>query len=110
MLDGREDIVVVVPRAVGCSARPVGGSGGTVWLRCCGAVYVTVGDACGWWRACSAVPFPVTSDPSGVVCCAYWLVFPGGAGSRSWGGPVRFSGCSGVPSVWAVGRWRDQRR
>ena len=70
----------MIQRAVGCSARPVGRSGGTVWLRCCGAVYDRVGDACGWWRARSAVPFPVTSDPWGVVCCACWLVFPGGRG------------------------------
>ena len=62
MADGREDVVVVVP-AVGCSARPVGGSGGV----CCGAVYDRVGDACGWWRACSAVPFPASPDPWGVV-------------------------------------------
>ena len=27
VLDGREDLVVVVPRTVGCYARPVGGSG-----------------------------------------------------------------------------------
>ena len=25
---------------------------------CCGAVYDRVGDACGWWRARSAVLFP----------------------------------------------------
>ena len=87
MLDGREDVVVVVPRAVGCSARPVGGSGETVWLRCCGAVYDRVGDVSGWWRARSAVLFPVTSDPPGMVCCACWLVFPG-AGTMSLGGPV----------------------
>ena len=62
MSDGREDVVVVVP-AVGCSARPVGGSGGA----CCGAVYDRVGDACGWWRARSAIPFPASPDPWGVV-------------------------------------------
>ena len=62
MSDAREDIVVVVP-AVGCSARPVGGSGGP----CCGAVYDRVGDLCGWWRARSAVPFPASPDPWGVV-------------------------------------------
>ena len=62
MSDGREDVVVVVP-AVGWSARPVGGSGGA----CCGAVYNRVGDACGWWRARSAVSFPVSPDPWGVV-------------------------------------------
>ena len=55
MSDGREDVVVVVP-AVGCSARPVGG-----------AVYDRVGDACGWWRARSAVPFPASPDAWGVV-------------------------------------------
>ena len=38
-----------------------------MWLRCCGAVYDRVGDACGWWRACSAVPFPASPEPSGVV-------------------------------------------
>ena len=26
-----------------------------------------MGDACGWWRARSAVPFPVSPDPWGVV-------------------------------------------
>ena len=60
--DGWEDVVVVVP-AVGCSARPVGGSG---WVFC-GAVYDRVGDACGWWRARSAVLFPASPDPWGVV-------------------------------------------
>ena len=34
---------------------------------CCGAVYHRVGDACGWWRACSAVSFPASPDPLGVV-------------------------------------------
>ena len=53
---------MVVP-AVSCSARPVGGCGGA----CCGAVYDRVGDACGWWRARSAVPFPASPDPWGVV-------------------------------------------
>ena len=66
MLDGREEVVVVVP-SVGCSARPVGGSGGAVWLRCCGAVYVRVGGACQWGRARSAVPFPVCPEPWGSV-------------------------------------------
>ena len=60
--DGREDVVVVVP-AVGCSARPVRGSGGA----CCGAVCDWVGDTCGWWCARSAVPFPASPDPWGVV-------------------------------------------
>ena len=55
-------VVVVVP-AVGCSARPVGGREGA----CCGAVYDRVGDACGWWRARSAVPFPASPDPSEMV-------------------------------------------
>ena len=62
MSDGREDVVVVVP-AVDCSARPVGGSGGA----CCGAVYDRVGDACGWWRARSAILFPASPDPWRVV-------------------------------------------
>ena len=35
--------------------------------RCCGVVYGRVGDARGWWRACSAVPFPASPDPWGVV-------------------------------------------
>ena len=26
-----------------------------------------MGDACGWWRPRSAVPFPASPDPSGVV-------------------------------------------
>ena len=26
-----------------------------------------VGDACGWWRAPSTVPFPTSRDPGGVV-------------------------------------------
>ena len=64
--DGQEKVVVVVP-AVGWSALPVGGSGGGVWLRCCRALYDRVGDACGWWRARSAVPFSVSSEPWGVV-------------------------------------------
>ena len=80
VLDGQEDVVVIVP-AVGCSARPVGGSGGTVWLQCCRVVYHRVGDACGWWRAGSAVLFPVSSDPwGGVACCACLLVFRGRLG------------------------------
>ena len=48
----------------------------------CGAVYVRVGDACGWWRARSAVPFPAGPDPGGVVvmlvvrvvCVPEWLI------------------------------------
>ena len=63
MSDGQEDVVVVFP-AVGWSARPVRGSGGGAF---CGAVYDRVGDACGWWRARSAVPFPASPDPGGVV-------------------------------------------
>ena len=66
MSDGREDVIVVVP-VVGCRACFVGASGGAVWLRCCGAVYDRVGDACGRWRARSAVPFPANPDPWGVV-------------------------------------------
>ena len=38
-----------------------------MWLRCCGAVYDRVGNACGQWRARSAVPFPVSPDPWGMV-------------------------------------------
>ena len=34
---------------------------------CCGAVYVRVGDARGWWRARSAIPFPASPGPGGVV-------------------------------------------
>ena len=34
---------------------------------CCGDVYDRVGDACGWWRTHSAVPFPASPDPWGVV-------------------------------------------
>ena len=64
MSDGREDVVVVFP-AVGWSALPVRGSGGGG--ACCGAVYDRVGDACGWWRARSAVLFPAGPDPGGVV-------------------------------------------
>ena len=30
-------------------------------------MYDGVGDACRWWRACSAVPFPASPDPWGVV-------------------------------------------
>ena len=48
---------------MGCSAPPVGGSGGA----CCGVVYDRAGDACGWWRARSAGPFPASPDPWGVV-------------------------------------------
>ena len=62
MSEGWEDVVVVFP-AVGWSARPVGGGGGA----CCGVVYDRLGDACGWWRARSAVPFPASPDPWGVV-------------------------------------------
>ena len=61
MSDGREDVEVVFP-AVGWSARPVRGSGGGA---CCGAVYDRVGDACGWWRARSAVLFPAGPDLGG---------------------------------------------
>ena len=32
---------------------------------CCGAVYDRVGDACGWWRARSAVLFPAGPDLGG---------------------------------------------
>ena len=36
--------------------------------RCgCRGVYDRLGDACGWWRARSAVPFPTSLDPWGVV-------------------------------------------
>ena len=35
--------------------------------RCCCAVSDRVGDACGWWRARSAVLFPASPDPWGVV-------------------------------------------
>ena len=38
-----------------------------MWLRCCRASYDRVGDASGWWRARSAVPFSASPDPSGVV-------------------------------------------
>ena len=48
-------------------------------LRCCGVVCDRVGDSCGGWRARSAVPFPVSSDPwGGAACCACWLLFRGG--------------------------------
>ena len=30
-------------------------------------MYDRLGDACGWWRACSAVPFPASPDSWGVV-------------------------------------------
>ena len=30
-------------------------------------MYDRVGDACGWWRARSAVLFPASPDPGGVV-------------------------------------------
>ena len=30
-------------------------------------MYDTGGDACGWWRARSAVPFPASPDPWRVV-------------------------------------------
>ena len=64
MSDGPKDVVVVF-RAVGWSARPVRGSGGGAY---CGVVYDrVVGDACGWWRARSAVLFPSSPDPGGVV-------------------------------------------
>ena len=38
-----------------------------MWLRCCGAMYDRLGDACGWWCARSAVPFLASPDPWGVV-------------------------------------------
>ena len=41
------------------------GNGGAVWLQFRGAVYDRVGEACGWWRARSAVPFPVSPEPWG---------------------------------------------
>ena len=59
--DGQEDVVVVFP-AVGWSARPVRGSGGGRVAEQC-----REGDACGWWRARSAVPFPASPDTGGVV-------------------------------------------
>ena len=71
-----------------------------MWLRCCGAVCVRVGDACGWWRARSAVPFPVTSD--------VWYVAP--VCSCFLGGRVLVVGGS-VEVQWVfggflcVGRW-----
>ena len=80
-----------------------------MWLRCCGAVYDRVGDVCGWWRARSAVLFPVTPDPWVVVCCVFWLVFPG-AGFWSWGVLVKSSWCFRVSSVCTVGRWRGRCR
>ena len=30
-------------------------------------MYDRVGDACGWWRACSAISFPASPDPWGPV-------------------------------------------
>ena len=47
-------------------------------------MYDRVGDACGWWRACSAVPFPPSSDPWGVVVMLVvrvvwvpeWMILP----------------------------------
>ena len=55
-----------------------------MWLRCCGLVYDRVGDACGWWHARSAVPFPVSPDPWGggvmlvvrVVWVLEWVIVP----------------------------------
>ena len=55
-----------------------------MWLQCGEAVYDRVGDACGWWRAHSAVPFPVSPDPLGVVVMLVvrvvwvleWVIFP----------------------------------
>ena len=55
VLDGWEDVVVVLQRAVGSISGPVGGSGGTAWFLRGGAVYGRVGGACGWWRARSAM-------------------------------------------------------
>ena len=43
------------------------GEAGEAGGACCGAVYDRVGDACGWWRARSVVPFPASPDPWGVV-------------------------------------------
>ena len=55
-----------------------------MWLRCCGAVYDRVGDPCGWWRAPSAVLFPASPDPWGlvvmlvvrVVWVLEWMIMP----------------------------------
>ena len=79
MSDGWEDVIVLVP-AVGCSARPVGGSREV----CCGAGYDRMGDACGWWRARSAIPFPASPDPWAqvvmlvvrVVWVPEWMIVP----------------------------------
>ena len=30
-------------------------------------------DACGWWRACSAVPFSASPDPWRVVVRVVWV-------------------------------------
>ena len=43
-----------------------------------------MGVACGWWRARSAVPFPASPDPLGVVvilvvsvvCVPEWMIVP----------------------------------
>ena len=43
-----------------------------------------MGDACGWWRARSAVPFPASPDPWGVVVMlvvrvvwvSEWMIVP----------------------------------
>ena len=47
-----------------------------MWLQCCGAVYHRVGNACGWWPARSAVPFPVSPGPWGVVVMLVVRVVP----------------------------------
>ena len=47
-------------------------------------MYDRVGNACGWWRACSAVPFPASPDPGGVVVMlvvrvvwvSEWMILP----------------------------------
>ena len=46
------------------AAHVLSGEAGGAW---CGAVYDRVGDACGWLRARSAIPFPASPDPWGVV-------------------------------------------
>ena len=43
-----------------------------------------MGDSCGWWSACSAVPFPASPDPLGlvvmlvvrVVWVPEWMIVP----------------------------------
>ena len=47
-------------------------------------MYDRVGEACGWWRACSAFPFPASPDPWGVVVMSLvrvvwvweWMIVP----------------------------------